>query len=61
VTLFQKDFIVYFQNLGVFGPLKCREIYALDKLEKQCGVIEALLEIARAGATVDLHEGDWGH
>ncbi|XP_052800054.1 rho family-interacting cell polarization regulator 2-like isoform X3 [Mya arenaria] len=43
------------ENLGAFGPLKCREIYALDKLEKQCGVIESLLNLAKAGPSVDLH------
>ena len=45
------------QNLGAFGPLKCREIYALDKLQKQCKVIENLLKLAKAGPQVELHSG----
>ncbi|XP_050408049.1 rho family-interacting cell polarization regulator 2 isoform X2 [Patella vulgata] len=43
------------ESLGNFGPLKCREFYALDKLKTQSGIIAALLKIARAGPNVDLH------
>lgn len=43
------------ENLGAFGPLKCREIYALDKIQKQSAIVEDLLKIARAGPSVDLH------
>ncbi|XP_053384673.1 rho family-interacting cell polarization regulator 2-like isoform X2 [Mercenaria mercenaria] len=43
------------ENLGAFGPLKCREIYALDKLQKQCTIVESLLKLAKAGPHVDLH------
>lgn len=42
-------------NLGTFGPLKCREIYALDKLEKQTDLIEGLVKVAKSGPEVDLH------
>ncbi|KAH3887636.1 hypothetical protein DPMN_011654 [Dreissena polymorpha] len=44
------------ENLGAFGPLKCREIYALDKLQKQCAVVEGLLQLAKAGPSVNLHQ-----
>ncbi|KAL4224801.1 Family with sequence similarity 65 member [Mactra antiquata] len=43
------------ENLGAFGPLKCREIYALDKLQKQCTIVENLLKLAKSGSQVDLH------
>ncbi|KAL3842257.1 hypothetical protein ACJMK2_020290 [Sinanodonta woodiana] len=38
------------ENLGVFGPLKCKEIYALDKLQKQADVIESLIKIAKSSS-----------
>jgi hypothetical protein len=45
-------------SLGGFGPLKCREIYALDKLKTQSDIIEDLVKIARKGPNVrDLSEG----
>ena len=47
------------QNLGAFGPLKCREIYALDKLEKQSSIIEELLKLAKTASQVDLHSGEY--
>lgn len=43
------------ENLGSFGPLKCKEIYALDKLEKQSLVLDSLINLAKAGNDVDLH------
>ncbi|CAG5115189.1 unnamed protein product [Candidula unifasciata] len=43
------------ENLGNYGPLKCREFYALDHLQKQAQVLEKLVEIAKAGTEVDLH------
>ena len=46
------------QNLGNFGPLKCREFYALDKLQKQAKILENLMKIARVGSEVDLHPGE---
>ena len=50
-------FFYFVQNLGTFGPLKCREIYALDKLQKQTDVIESLVTIAKSGSELDLHSG----
>ena len=47
-----------FQNLGNFGPLKCKEIYSLDKLQNQAEIIEKLINIARQGPNVnDLQTG----
>lgn len=46
-----------FQSLGNFGPLRCREFYALDKLQKQAFIIESLMKIAKQGPDVDLHSG----
>uniref|UniRef100_A0A2C9L8V1 FAM65 N-terminal domain-containing protein n=1 Tax=Biomphalaria glabrata TaxID=6526 RepID=A0A2C9L8V1_BIOGL len=43
------------ENLGNFGPLKCREFYALERLQKQTQILEKLVEIAKAGPEVDLH------
>ncbi|KAL5006333.1 hypothetical protein ScPMuIL_015139 [Solemya velum] len=42
------------ESLGNFGPLKCREIYALDRLKKQADMIESLIKIAKAGSEVDI-------
>ncbi|XP_069133439.1 rho family-interacting cell polarization regulator 2-like isoform X1 [Argopecten irradians] len=42
------------ESLGNFGPLKCREIYALDKLQKQAEIIESLIKVASTGAVIDL-------
>lgn len=36
------------ENLGSYGPLKCREIYSLDKLKKQSVIIGKLLELIAA-------------
>ncbi|ELT93088.1 hypothetical protein CAPTEDRAFT_185150 [Capitella teleta] len=33
-------------NLGSFGPLKCKEIYSLDKLQKQAKIIDQLIRLA---------------
>ena len=48
------EFVIYnlfiFQNLGRFGPLKCREIYSLDKLNRQADIVENLLHV-----TTDYH------
>ncbi|XP_013409002.1 rho family-interacting cell polarization regulator 1 isoform X2 [Lingula anatina] len=41
-----------FNNLGKFGPLKCRETYSLDHLQMQGKIIEKLLDIAKAGKHV---------
>ncbi len=47
-----------FQNLGGFGPMKCREIYSLDKLKRQAVILDRLLCIAKEGTEVrDLHQG----
>ncbi|XP_064634122.1 rho family-interacting cell polarization regulator 1-like isoform X2 [Lineus longissimus] len=44
-------------SLGGFGPLKCREIYALEKLKTQSDIIEDLVKIAKKGPSVrDLGE-----
>ncbi|CAH1786452.1 unnamed protein product [Owenia fusiformis] len=40
------------ENLGNFGPLKCKEIYSLDKLQRQSDIIESLIEIAQRGAHI---------
>ncbi|XP_055998054.1 rho family-interacting cell polarization regulator 2-like isoform X2 [Ostrea edulis] len=42
------------ESLGSFGPLKCREIYALDRLQKQADIIEHLIKISHS-SDVDLH------
>ena len=42
------------ENLGNYGPLKCREFYALHRLQKQAVVLEKLLEMAKCGPEVDL-------
>ena len=54
----QTSHFYVFQNLGTFGPLKCREIYAIDKLQKQTDLIEDLVKIAKSGSEVDLHSGE---
>ena len=49
-----------FQNLGNFGPLKCKEIYSLDKLKRQADIIEHLITLAKAGPHVaDIHSGNY--
>lgn len=42
------------ESLGSFGPLKCREIYALDRLQKQADIIENLIKISHS-SELDLH------
>ncbi|XP_064601476.1 rho family-interacting cell polarization regulator 1-like isoform X2 [Liolophura sinensis] len=42
------------ENLGSFGPLKCKEIYSVDKLQKQAVILEELVMIAKCSPTVDL-------
>lgn len=42
------------ESLGSFGPLKCREIYALDRLQKQADIIEHLIKISQS-SELDLH------
>lgn len=44
----------HLQSLGSFGPLKCREIYALDRLQKQADIIEHLIKISQS-SELDLH------
>lgn len=46
------------QSLGNYGPLKCREFYALEKLQRQGFILQRLLEIAKAGADINLHGGE---
>ncbi|KAL8580671.1 hypothetical protein ACOMHN_004713 [Nucella lapillus] len=43
------------ESLGNFGPLKCREFHALDKLQRQGFILQRLLAIAKAGADINLH------
>jgi hypothetical protein len=44
------------ENLGNFGPLKCREIYSLDKLRRQADIIEQLSRLAKTGPQItDVH------
>ncbi|PVD34013.1 hypothetical protein C0Q70_05275 [Pomacea canaliculata] len=43
------------ESLGNYGPLKCREFYALEKLQRQGFILQRLLEIAKAGADINLH------
>ncbi|XP_059161938.1 rho family-interacting cell polarization regulator 2-like isoform X2 [Physella acuta] len=43
------------ENLGNYGPLKCREFYALDRLQKQAIILEILVTLAKAGPEIDLH------
>ena len=55
------DHVVCLQHLGHFGPLKCKEIYALAKLRRQADIIERLMDIARAGSEVtNLQQCEWG-
>ncbi|XP_063400417.1 rho family-interacting cell polarization regulator 2-like isoform X5 [Mytilus trossulus] len=42
------------ESLGVYGPLKCREIYALDRLQKQADIIDSLIKISENGSDIDL-------
>ncbi|XP_061177903.1 rho family-interacting cell polarization regulator 1-like isoform X2 [Saccostrea echinata] len=42
------------ESLGSFGPLKCREIYALDRLQKQAEIIEHLIKISQS-SDINLH------
>ena len=56
-VVYSQKFLFVFQNLGTFGPLKCREIYAIDKLQKQTDIIEGLVKIGKSGSEVDLHSG----
>ncbi|XP_076450883.1 rho family-interacting cell polarization regulator 2-like isoform X2 [Babylonia areolata] len=43
------------ESLGNFGPLKCREFYALEKLQRQGFILQRLLAIAKAGTDINLH------
>lgn len=43
------------ESLGNFGPLKCREFYALEKLQRQGFILQRLLAIAKAGSDINLH------
>ncbi|CAC5400599.1 unnamed protein product [Mytilus coruscus] len=42
------------ESLGVYGPLKCREIYALDRLQNQADIIDSLIKISENGSDIDL-------
>lgn len=42
------------ESLGAYGPLKCREIYAVDRLQKQAHIIDCLMKISEDGSDVDL-------
>ncbi|CAG5126588.1 unnamed protein product, partial [Candidula unifasciata] len=42
------------QNLGNFGPLRCREFYALDYLQKQAVILERLVKTAKSSQEVNL-------
>ncbi|XP_078486444.1 rho family-interacting cell polarization regulator 2-like [Ciona intestinalis] len=44
------------KDLGHFGPLKVKEILALDKLNRQCDVIERLLDIGTSDDDVIIEE-----
>nr|XP_026695259.1 rho family-interacting cell polarization regulator 2-like [Ciona intestinalis] len=44
------------KDLGQFGPLKVKEILALDKLNRQCDVIERLLDIGTSDDDVIIEE-----
>lgn len=43
------------ESLGNYGPLKCREFYALEKLQRQGFILQRLLAIAKAGSDINLH------
>ena len=50
--------VIVLQNLGTYGPMKCKEIYSLDRLQTQADIIEKLIKIARAGSLIiDLQPG----
>jgi len=38
----------------VYGPLKSREIYAVDRLQKQADIIDRLIKISENGSEIDL-------
>lgn len=41
----------------MYGPLKCREIYAVDRLQKQADIIDRLIKISENGSEIDLLPG----
>lgn len=48
-----------FQKLGTFGPLRCREMYALDKLMREAQVLEVVCQLTeeKSGAAGTAMEG----
>ena len=48
------------QKLGTFGPLRCREMYALDRLLREAQVLEIVCRLVeeRAGAAGSAAEGE---
>lgn len=47
------------QKLGTFGPLRCREMYALDRLLREAQVLEIVCQLTeeRAGAASSAADG----
>lgn len=47
------------QKLGTFGPLRCREMYALDRLMREAQVLEIVCQLTeeRAGVASSAAEG----
>lgn len=47
------------QKLGTFGPLRCQEMYALDRLLRESQVLEIVCQLTeeRAGAASSAADG----
>lgn len=47
------------QKLGTFGPLRCQEMYALDRLLRESQVLEIVCQLTeeRAGAATSAADG----
>lgn len=40
--LYDELYVVFVQRLGTFGPLRCGEMYALDRLLRETRVMELI-------------------
>uniref|UniRef100_A0A8C5EC26 FAM65 N-terminal domain-containing protein n=1 Tax=Gouania willdenowi TaxID=441366 RepID=A0A8C5EC26_GOUWI len=47
LSYFDFTFIFWLQHLGMFGPLRCREMYALDKLLREAQVVGMIRQITK--------------
>lgn len=57
--LLRCPFCLVLQKLGTFGPLRCQEMYALDRLLREAQVLEVVCQLVaeRAGAASSAADG----